>query len=149
MKQSQTSNQVGSKQQQQQANAVAPVPAVAATRPTVKSSNKPVVAAKVSDSTAATSRATRSAKESKKVLSTSDILPKPLQQIQLVNDKIKRQKTLGERLPGWDDLDKDDEGDVNMVSEYVVEIFDYMRYLEVCSVICFSILFILQTFLIY
>lgn len=33
----------------------------------------------------------------------------------------------------WDDLDAEDAGDPLMVSEYVVEIFDYMRHLEVTS----------------
>jgi G2/mitotic-specific cyclin 1/2 len=32
---------------------------------------------------------------------------------------------------GWDDLDAEDDGDPLMVSEYVVEIFNYMRQLEV------------------
>jgi hypothetical protein len=31
----------------------------------------------------------------------------------------------------WDDLDAEDAGDPLMVSEYVVEIFEYMRHLEV------------------
>lgn len=33
--------------------------------------------------------------------------------------------------PQWDDLDAEDAGDPLMVSEYVVEIFDYMLKLEV------------------
>jgi hypothetical protein len=32
----------------------------------------------------------------------------------------------------WDDLDLEDAEDPLMVSEYVVEIFNYMRKLEVC-----------------
>jgi hypothetical protein len=35
--------------------------------------------------------------------------------------------------PTWDDLDADDEFDPMMVSEYVVEIFEYMKDLEVGS----------------
>ena len=31
----------------------------------------------------------------------------------------------------WDDLDAEDSGDPMMVSDYVVEIFDYMKKLEV------------------
>lgn len=31
----------------------------------------------------------------------------------------------------WDDLDAEDSGDPLMVSDYVVEIFDYMKQLEV------------------
>jgi hypothetical protein len=36
------------------------------------------------------------------------------------------------RFEGWEDLDKDDDMDPLMVNEYVVEIFDYMKELEVC-----------------
>lgn len=31
----------------------------------------------------------------------------------------------------WEDLDLEDTGDILMISEYVVEIFDYMNHLEV------------------
>jgi G2/mitotic-specific cyclin 2 len=41
----------------------------------------------------------------------------------------KRQKL--EQKPDWDDLDAADANDPLMVSEYVIEIFDYMRELEV------------------
>lgn len=46
--------------------------------------------------------------------------------------KPKRVKTAAELLDGWDDLDADDSADPLMVSEYVEEIFDYLRELEVC-----------------
>ena len=36
--------------------------------------------------------------------------------------------------PQWDDLDAEDAGDPLMVSEYVVEIFDYMMKLEVRNI---------------
>jgi G2/mitotic-specific cyclin 1/2 len=36
-----------------------------------------------------------------------------------------------ERKPDWDDLDAADGNDPLMVSEYVIEIFNYMRELEV------------------
>ena len=36
---------------------------------------------------------------------------------------------------GWFDLDAEDEGDPSMVSEYVIEAFEYMRHLEVSRVI--------------
>lgn len=42
----------------------------------------------------------------------------------------------------WDDLDEDDAGDPMMVSEYVVEIFEYMRELEVC--LCYLVLLLLR-----
>lgn len=35
----------------------------------------------------------------------------------------------------WDDLDAEDADDPLMVSEYVVEIFDYMRQLEVILIL--------------
>ena len=35
-------------------------------------------------------------------------------------------------VPDWEDLDADDWEDPMMVSEYVVEIFEYLRVLEVC-----------------
>lgn len=34
-------------------------------------------------------------------------------------------------IPDWDDLDAEDSGDPLMVSDYVIEIFDYMSQLEV------------------
>lgn len=42
-----------------------------------------------------------------------------------------RKKQKVEQKPDWDDLDAVDVNDTLMVSEYVVEIFDYMRELEV------------------
>jgi G2/mitotic-specific cyclin 2 len=42
-----------------------------------------------------------------------------------------RKKQKVEQKPDWDDLDAVDFNDPLMVSEYVVEIFDYMRQLEV------------------
>ena len=33
----------------------------------------------------------------------------------------------------WDDLDAEDADDPLMVSEYVVEIFEYLKEVEVCS----------------
>jgi len=42
-----------------------------------------------------------------------------------------RKKQKVEQKPDWDDLDAVDVNDPLMVSEYVVEIFDYMRQLEV------------------
>jgi len=40
----------------------------------------------------------------------------------------------------WDDLDAEDSGDPLMVSDYVVEIFDYMKQLEVrgCYRMCIN-----------
>jgi hypothetical protein len=38
----------------------------------------------------------------------------------------------------WTDLDKDDDGDPLMVSEYVTDIFDYMVELEVSVLLCFK-----------
>lgn len=35
--------------------------------------------------------------------------------------------------PDWDDLDQDDGDDPVMVSEYVVEIFEYFKKIEVCG----------------
>jgi G2/mitotic-specific cyclin 1/2 len=43
---------------------------------------------------------------------------------------------------GWDDLDAEDGDDPLMVSEYVVEIFQYMRQLEVSV---YSLLFLVRT----
>jgi hypothetical protein len=45
----------------------------------------------------------------------------------------------------WDDLDAEDAGDPLMVSEYVVEIFEYMRHLEVYFWTC-SLIFNRETF---
>jgi len=42
-----------------------------------------------------------------------------------------RKKQKVEQKPDWEDLDEADTNDPLMVSEYVVEIFDYMRELEV------------------
>lgn len=39
-----------------------------------------------------------------------------------------------EIVEDWDDLDKDDDDDPAMVSEYVVEIFHYLKELEVCHI---------------
>ncbi|KDQ08743.1 hypothetical protein BOTBODRAFT_165516 [Botryobasidium botryosum FD-172 SS1] len=39
-------------------------------------------------------------------------------------------QTLAQEEAKWDDLDKEDEGDPNMVAEYVVEIYDYLKHLE-------------------
>lgn len=36
----------------------------------------------------------------------------------------------------WDDLDRDDDEDPLMVSEYVVEIFNYLKQVEVCHFCC-------------
>jgi hypothetical protein len=44
-----------------------------------------------------------------------------------------RKKQKVEQKPEWDDLDAVDANDPLMVSEYVVEIFDYMRELEVSA----------------
>ena len=45
----------------------------------------------------------------------------------------KRQKTDEKQaIQEWDDLDSDDKLDPVMASEYVVEIFEYLRELEVC-----------------
>jgi hypothetical protein len=47
-------------------------------------------------------------------------------------EESKRRNALVEKnLIGWDDLDAEDSGDPLMVSEYVEEIFCYMRKLEV------------------
>jgi len=43
-----------------------------------------------------------------------------------------RKKQKLEQKPDWDDLDATDANDPLMVSEYVNDIFDYMRELEVC-----------------
>lgn len=40
----------------------------------------------------------------------------------------------------WEDLDLEDNGDPLMVSDYVVEIFDYMSHLEVNLVFFVSII---------
>jgi G2/mitotic-specific cyclin 1/2 len=40
----------------------------------------------------------------------------------------------------WVDLDKDDDGDPLMVSEYVVDIFDYMLEIEVCQLLLCSLM---------
>lgn len=37
-----------------------------------------------------------------------------------------------EQDEGWDDLDRDDDDDPLMVSEYVVDIFNYLKSVEVC-----------------
>ncbi|KAG8755668.1 G2/mitotic-specific cyclin [Serendipita sp. 396] len=43
---------------------------------------------------------------------------------------VLKQVTAKPEDESWDDLDKEDEGDPLMVSEYVVEIFDYLKALE-------------------
>lgn len=40
-------------------------------------------------------------------------------------------RTMAATVPEHDDLDSEDIGDILMVSDYVVDIFDYMRDLEV------------------
>jgi G2/mitotic-specific cyclin 1/2 len=55
-----------------------------------------------------------------------------LQSVELEQDENKRPKTSAVvNTKQWDDLDADDAGDPVMVSEYVVEIFEYLRKLEV------------------
>lgn len=75
-------------------------------------------------------------------LSGIDVRPDPvLQQLAKKDEGArKRQKTVEKPVivKDWDDLDADDKLDPLMVSEYVVEIFEYMRELEVgdCFVRC-------------
>lgn len=73
-----------------------------------------------------TKKASKKEPEAKKLFS-----PLALDKIVLHDDGKKRQKTHAEMLPGWTDLDAADTLDISMASEYVVEIFEYMRYLEV------------------
>jgi hypothetical protein len=47
-----------------------------------------------------------------------------------VNEKSARSEAIEVDEP-WTDLDKDDEGDPLMVSEYVIDIFNYMKQIEV------------------
>lgn len=51
-------------------------------------------------------------------------------------------------IPDWDDLDSEDSGDPLMVSDYVIEIFDYMSQLEVNLVLIITFNFIVVFFLI-
>ncbi|KAG8834458.1 hypothetical protein FRC17_008680 [Serendipita sp. 399] len=52
---------------------------------------------------------------------------------------VLKQMTAKPEDEAWEDLDKEDEGDPLMVSEYVVEIFDYLKALEVKSSLdCFN-----------
>jgi len=54
------------------------------------------------------------------------------------NNKLKDNEEFQKDLQDWEDLDAEDANDPSMVSEYVNEIFDYMRELEV------SLYFLLQ-----
>lgn len=50
---------------------------------------------------------------------------------ELEQEEISVKERLAREEVKWDDLDKEDEGDPNMVAEYVVEIYEYLKYLEV------------------
>ena len=46
---------------------------------------------------------------------------------------VAKKSKVSEEVVEWDDLDADDHSDPLMVSEYVVEIYEYMKVLEVSS----------------
>ena len=49
------------------------------------------------------------------------------------NEEAEEHSTKKVKTSEWDDLDADDSGDPSMVSEYVVEIFEYMKKLELTT----------------
>lgn len=71
----------------------------------------------------------------KSVLKKYEPVPKQKQQLpqeqQAAVDKENINPMIGNNINDWDDLDAEDAGDPLMVSDYVVEIFEYMNELEV------------------
>ncbi len=87
-----------------------------------------------------TSRASKSVSESSE--SSADVVvPNPVFPVKSVLKKSDQQEQVVDKeninpltaypVVDWDDLDAEDAGDPLMVSDYVVEIFEYMNQLEV------------------
>lgn len=105
-----------------------------------KTVKQTVVAAVAEDNTAIASTTTSTSSESieleKENVSNVTVFPVKTSLRSQVVDKENiapsATKTASVSAPvDWDDLDTEDQGDPLMVSDYVVEIFEYMRNLEV------------------